>query len=161
MGTRADFYKETPDGLFWIASIGWDGYPEGIYTKDEDENGVVTTQYITDCEDEERYLAFLADLLSPRDDVTYPQQGWPWPWANSLLTDYAYVFSNDRKEVLIANFGRGWFNQKEWEELEDLPDEMWKNLARVDNFPDMTDQMKVTFDKRSGLLILESRGKNE
>ncbi len=85
--------------------------------------------------------------------------GWPWPWENSRTTDYAYVFSNERKEVLITCFGRGWYTHEEFETTKNLPEDKWEALPKVDNFPDMTDQMKVTFGKRSGLLIFESRGK--
>jgi hypothetical protein len=154
MGTRADFYLDTEDKLVWIASIAWDGYPEGVYIKDKEGN----TKYLTDCDSEETYRKFLVDFFSGRDDVTYPQMGWPWPWENSRTTDFAYTFSRERKEVVFTCFGRGWFNFKEFEESEKLPEEEGRKLPKV-KFPDMSNIMNVAWDERSGLMIFTAKEK--
>jgi hypothetical protein len=147
MGTRADFYRETDEGLGWLASIGWGGYPETIK--------IVTNQdynYITDCKTEQAYFHFLKEFLANRDDVTFPDMGWPWPWDNSHLTDFAYVFSRDKGEVLISCFGRGWYTYKEWDESE-KNSEGGSEEPIVENFPDMRSIQNVAWDNRSGLMI--------
>lgn len=163
MGTRADFYRDTENGLIWIASIAWDGYPEALYIKNKSEKEstrtkeVINTEYLMDCDSEEGYLEFLTGFLSGRDDVTYPYMGWPWPWENSNTTDFAYTFSREKQEVVLACFGRGWYNLKEFEELEKLPDEEWREVSKVIDFPDMSHIKNIAWDNRSGLLVFGVR----
>ena len=67
MGTRADFYIGRGEKAQWMGSIGWDGYPEAI----DDELLNATTP--------ETFLAALTAFWEKRNDVTRPDQGWPWP----------------------------------------------------------------------------------
>jgi hypothetical protein len=59
MGTRADFYIKKADEpeLVWIASIAWDGYPDGI------DKEILNAKSQTD------YIASLQKFISKRDDV--------------------------------------------------------------------------------------------
>lgn len=134
MGTRADFYikKAEETELIWLASIAWDGYPEGI---DKD---------IINAKNQTEYVAALQKFLSTRDDVTLPEHGWPWPWDNSQTTDYGYCFHNGK--VYANCFGHGWFNPKSKKEE---PKIIWEHV-----YPDMSAIKNVRYDKGSGLIVL-------
>lgn len=135
MGTRADFYVGFGAGAVWLGSIAWDGYPEGI------------PDDILEADTEKAYRDRVSRFLDERKDGTKPEQGWPWPWENSLTTDYAYAFETDA--VMVACFGRGWnpatIDEEDWLER---PDE--KNCV----FPDMTHIQDVTLGARSGMIIM-------
>jgi hypothetical protein len=78
VGTRADFYvAHTPTDLEWLGSIAYDG--------DHIDN-------VGLAEDQLDFRKRILSLFSPRDDVTLPEQGFPWPWRDSRLTDHAYVW---------------------------------------------------------------------
>lgn len=132
MGTRADFYIGRGLTAEWIGSIAWDGYPDGIdlsirLAKTESDFRIAVTLH-----------------LSKRDDWTDPEQGWPWPWATSHTTDYAYAF--DKDTVWTSGFGAPWFAATEDEPETDEGDQP--------EFPDMTDRQNVDFGKRSGVMIV-------
>lgn len=104
MGTRADFYIKRVDEepvehnspIEWIASIAWDGYPSGI------DCDVLQAQHYHE------YQTRLEGFLLHRDDVTYPKDGWPWPWETSATTDFAYLFDCNLGKVLV------WYKTKQW-----------------------------------------------
>lgn len=118
MGTRADFYIRRGRVLRqvdWIGAIAWDGYPEGVPNK------------ILEAETEEDFLKAVQDMKKDRDDFVDPEKdGWPWPWENSYLTDYVYVFNTKTKKV------------------------KYKSFDKVTKFPDMSDYKKAT--GKSGFL---------
>lgn len=145
MGTRADFYikKETEQDLIWIASIAWDGYPDGI-----DEPEVLKAQT------EEEYLKLLTEFLSKRDDVTLPAQGWPWPWETSKTTDWAYCFHEGK--VLGNCFGGGWHDPLA-ESGDDEDDQDYEAPILWEYpYPNMKDIMNVRYDKGSGLIVFRA-----
>ncbi len=177
MGTRADFYIGRGPDAKWLGSIAYDGYPDGISVDNNPESS-----HMLGAETEEEFREELSKFFKIRDDLTLPEQGWPWPWENSSTTDYAYAF--DDGHVFISYFGRGWisaptyiclFNRlgkinkelesdeeneeliKEKKEIENLFYEGEKNAV----FPDMTAIQNVTLGKRSGVLILKSSAKKE
>lgn len=76
------------------------------------------------------------------DDATLPEHGWPWPWEDSTLTDFAYTY--DGGETLVSRMGRKW--RRDGEE-DDGP-------RAVEAFPDMTAQRKLATGSRSGLMLL-------
>ena len=86
-------------------------------------------------------------FLKSREDATLPEQGWPWPWQNSQLTDFVYAF--DKGKVFAACFGAGWFDPLETNMEITANDE-----ERID-FPDMSDIQKVDFGARSGIIIFK------
>ena len=134
MGTRADFYLGTdPAEMTWLGSIAWDGYPEGI------ESAILSAQSSA------FYQEAVSDMLSTKDDATHPEDGWPWPWENSRVTDYAYTFDGER--VLYSHFGSPWRAAIELKG-EDL------KFPQVE-FPDMAGVQKVVMSgKRSGLIVV-------
>lgn len=146
MGTRADFYIKKADQteLVWLASIAWDGYPSGI---DSPEVLKATT--------EEEYIKLLTEFLRPREDVTLPENGWPWPWDNSKTTDWAYCFHEGK--VYGNCFGCGWIDpiaeDQNTDENEDYePPVLWQHA-----YPDMKSIKNVRMDKGSGIILISVR----
>lgn len=138
MGTRADFYVSKPDGLEWLGSIAWDGY-------DIDHVALAST--------EEQFRQSLDEFFAGRDDVTRPEQGWPWPWETSNTTDYGYVFV-DGHGVLYRSFGGKVFSAA------DDGDENGERKP-VDGvtitYPNMSERQRVRMDSGSGLIVLRGR----
>jgi hypothetical protein len=134
MGTRADFYVGVGPDAEWLGSKGYDGYPEGIPTA------------VKQARSEQDYRAAVAKFLGAHDDATKPADGWPWPWDDSALTDYAYAFTTDG--VAASCFGRQWFDpNKPQPELENAP--------KTAVFPNMAARKRVTFGKRSGAMFIK------
>lgn len=141
MGTRADFYVgRDPATMEWLGSIAWDGYPDGL------PSGVRRASV------EKTYRAAVAKMLAGRDDATLPEQGWPWPWANSQTTDYAYAF--DGGKVWASCFACDWFGARRNGHPDEENEEHEYDKVK---FPDMTDRKKVTLGKRSGILLIGLR----
>ena len=117
MGTRADFYVKNGSELKqsdWLGSISWDGYPIGI------DRAVRKAKSVRE------FKTSLQEFFDTRNDVTYPKDGWPWPWVDSGTTDYAYVFDKKMKKV------------------------HWKQMP----YPDMSKIQNVAGGKRSGLIVI-------
>lgn len=137
MGTRADFYIANTDGLDWLGSIAWDGYPDGI------DSAVI------EAKSADTFRAALAAFFSGRDDVTLPEQGWPWPWNTSDTTDYGYVLIEGRGVFFRAGGGK----------ICSAADEIDEEGERASitgvsfEYPDMSAIKAATLGKRSGLLI--------
>lgn len=133
MGTRADFYVGRGKDAKWLGSVGLDGYPSGI-----DANVLAARSEVD-------FVAAVSAALSSDRSATLPEQGWPWPWNDSLTTDYAYAF--DDGKVWASYFGHGWFDPLQEEPEHD------ENKTAV--FPDMSAIKSVTFGPRSGLIVLQ------
>lgn len=133
MGTRADFYVGRGKEAEWIGSIAWDGYPDGV-----DE---LMLRSIT----EDMYRKRVQSFLESRDDATFPEMGWPWPWDDSRTTDYAYAF--DGGGVYASGFGGGWF-------LATSKESDPKTTSKTAEFPDMSDRKNISFGKNSGLITI-------
>jgi hypothetical protein len=118
MGTRADFYIGVGENAEWLGSVAFDGYEWA-----EEENNFIALSKSAD-----EFRINVNKMLAKRDDATLPKDGWPWPWDDSKLTDFAYYF-NDGKV--------GW---------EDQP-----------VYPNMKDKKNVTLGKRSGLLVFGAK----
>lgn len=84
MGTRADFYVGKGKTAEWLGSIAWDGYRDGIPAQ------------ILQCQSEEAFRHAVSAFLAGREDKALPEQGWPWPWADSSTTDCSYWFFDGR-----------------------------------------------------------------
>lgn len=137
MGTRADFYNGTGLKAKWIASIAWDGYPEGICER------------VIRAESEKDFHESLENFLQGRDDVSGPDHGWPWPWEDSRTTDYAYCW--DGEKVQSYCFGHGPVPATivlDWDDEDGHYD-----CPKAD-FPDMTDVKNVTLGERSGVIVI-------
>jgi len=137
MGTRADFYVGRGPAAEWIGSVAFDGDPGSFK-----ESG------ITKATTEESYRSIVAAELKQRDDATLPEQGWPWPWENSLTSDYAFAFDGGQ----VWAHGCCWFPADGHE-----PDEVHA-CPQDGGFPDMTALQKVTMGKRSGLIVIGPGG---
>jgi hypothetical protein len=145
MGTRADFYIGRGKKAEWLGSIAWDGYsiPKKL------------RQAATEAEFRER----LAKFAKKRDDWTAPEDGWPWPWYDSHLTDEVWAF--DDGKVWNANGSPArWFDANAEKpdfsetEDEDAAFEAWHTTLPAAVFPDMSKKKNVAYGKRSGLLII-------
>lgn len=135
MGTRADFYVGKNKDAEWIGSIAWDGYRSGIPTD------------ILDARSEDAYRQAVKDFLDRRNDATYPEQGWPWPWKDSRITDCSYWFFD----------GRCWDENKGVyvpcdEDPRPAGDDGGAKREQID-FPDMSAIANVTFGERSGIML--------
>lgn len=134
MGTRADFYIGRGESSEWVGSIAWDGYIEGIW------------QPLLESSSDDEFTANVSTFFASRDDVTTPEQGWPWPWNTSHTTDYSYAFDNG--QVWVSCFGCPWFTpDKEPEDLEEVEGD-----API--FPDMSGKKNALAQgNRSGLIV--------
>jgi hypothetical protein len=137
VGTRADFYVGRGEQAEWLGSIAYDGFPDGHAAA------------LVGLTEASAYRLAVQTILEWVDHATRPAQGWPWPWANSQTTDYAYAF--DGGVVYVTCFGHGW--QVLRAELDDWPDDEGKVP-----FPDMTARQRVTFGRRSGVIMVTSEG---
>lgn len=149
MGTRADFYVGRGPEAEWLGSVAMDGGLWG-WAGDPAHGPVVASAT------EEEYRANVERVLVACDHSTRPEQGWPWPWDNSLTSDYAYAFDGGQ----VWAHGSGWFVPwKDGAMVEEPDEEEFKGQPKA-TFPDMTATKNVTFDRRSGLIVI-SRGGGE
>ena len=143
MGTRADFYIGRGVDAEWIGSIAYDGYPDGI------------DKQVLGCQSEDSFRHAVIAFLAPRDDKTFPADGWPWPWMTSSTTDYAYAI--DAGHVYASCFGGPWF-QCETPEAQRPYDSEGTRAA----FPDMTAfKQRAKFGAHSGIMLLSSGGHSD
>lgn len=125
----------------WLGSVALDGYPSGF----SDQEGTI----MLTAKSEKEFSAALAEVLSSKSHATTPDMGWPWPWDDSLLTDYAYVFDVEAGEVKAFCFGRP-FDLASDEDDSEEP-------KVVGYFPDMSEVKNVTYGRRSGLIVVSAR----
>lgn len=130
MGTRADYYLGR-DGT-WLGSIAWDGYPAG---QPADLLAATT---------EAEYQEALAGLLERKDASIPAVHGWPWPWEDSALTDYAYAYEDGA--VWVCRFDGPWHPAGE-----ELPDEEPKGSHAWPLHGGVAQE--VTLGPRSGLIV--------
>lgn len=100
MGTRADFYVGTGKDAEWIGSVAYDGYQWGERIEKDDHND------ITAAKTEQAFREAVKSELNQRHDSTHPENGWPWPWENSMTTDCAYCFDSDG--IKAFRWGKPW-----------------------------------------------------
>ena len=97
MGTRGDFYVMDHDGsMEWLGSVIRDG---GIYNIPADI--LISGDKIMYEEKVEEYLKFRFDA----GIIKSIYQGWPWPWVDSRMTDYSYIFDVCKGQVLVSIAG--------------------------------------------------------
>ncbi len=141
MTTRADFYVGRGQHAEWIGSISCDGYPESGDTP----HGV--PRRLLDSKDKSTFRAEVENLMM-RDDATRPEQGWPWSWTTSHMTDYAYAF--DQGQVWMSFFGSEWqepvHSDDELDDCQDLDGNAFPNMSARRNYV-------LPNNPRSGALI--------
>lgn len=136
MGTRADFYIGKGNKAEWVASIAWDGYPDGI------------DKSVLNSKSETEFRETLLKFFSERNDVSTPSTGWPWPWETSKKTDFSYHFENGK--VSACCFGDGYFDP-----LIEYDDQ--ESDLRLQQFPDMnTKNYAQAGTDRSGVMIFKN-----
>lgn len=137
MGTRADFYVGRGLNAEWIGSIAWDGFPDDMPKK------------IMWAKTESKFREAVKSFLNTREDATFPEDGWPWPWATSQTTDFSYVL--DEGKIHVFCFGKlQAVNPKgHYDDAEST-----KSL-----FPDMADfKQREKLGPHSGVLVLGVKG---
>jgi hypothetical protein len=154
MGTRADFYVRKDEQMEWVGSITWDGYEIGN---------------VGGAKDEASFRRRLNKFFSYRDDVTLPDNGWPWPWNNSKLTDEIWVWNcednsiyrghdhegkyEDNTTAQYFSKGMGQFGYTEKGEEIENPD---RSQLKGWILPDMKDIKNVKLGgKGSGLIVIQ------
>lgn len=96
MGTRSDFYTMNHDGkLMWLGSNFKDGGPERIPL-----SILIQANQIMFEEEVYAYLAANGGVIRFN-----PGGKWPWPWEDSKLTDYTYIFNVCTGKVLMSEAG--------------------------------------------------------
>ena len=96
MGTRADFYVMDHDGsLNWLGSVSQDGGYLNIPVDILISGNQVMFEEIT------------SDFIKSRGTrgILNGIEEWPWPWADSRMTDYSYIFHVCTGKVYISNYG--------------------------------------------------------
>lgn len=149
MGTRADFYVGRGVTAEWLGSITWDGHPTSI------------AHEILEAQSEEAFRTAVETSFASRGDVTRPADGWPWPWEDSRMTDYAYAFD---EKVWISRFGRDWYAAEDGppEGHNDQPSGA-HDRTKDSMFPDMSERRVSPEEvlRRSGLIFLGRGYKDE
>jgi hypothetical protein len=142
MGTRADFYTGRGLKAEWVGSIAWDGCPDCL------------TKAMLRAKDKRTFRKALKEFFAGRDDVTLPEQGWPWPWEDSRTSDYAYAY--DEGKVWVSGFGREYITVRKYFRLMRSDDgaEAYFEGKKEEVFPNMKERQNVTLGPRSGVLIL-------
>lgn len=138
MGTRADFYIKEDDSLRWLGSIAWDGYDIGN---------------VSEAKTPEGYISLLNDFLLSRDDATFPNMGWPWPWKNSKLTGKCYIFQDGEVWKVIEKIGD---YRDHTTPLVFTPFHSKSDGKKIEIcVPDMSPLENIAFGKRSGLVFMQ------
>lgn len=153
MGTRADFYIGRGPAAEWLGSIGWDGYPDGLTIGDTREEDL-TKIPILSARTPTQFRKAIEEFSLQCDHFTRPDEGWPWPWKDSNLTDYAYAF--DKGRVWITGNGE-WITVERYMKLEAdeaASDAYWNGRGGQIDFPDMSARKKMATGKKSGLIII-------
>lgn len=128
MGTRADFYIGRGEDAEWLGSIAWDGYPKG------------TPAPLLVAKNEKEFREAVATIASTEDDFTSPEDGWPWPWEDSNITDYAYTFDGGEVYYTVDYRPNRWWKhsggkppEEDDSSLKDLPIAIFPNMKSRQN----------------------------
>ena len=96
MGTRADFYVMDHDGsMEWIGSVSQDGGYLSIPT-----DILISGNQIM-------FEEIVTDFIKSRgkSGILKGEEGWPWPWADSRMSDYAYIMHICTGKVMVCRYG--------------------------------------------------------
>jgi hypothetical protein len=163
MGTRADFYIGTRDfkQYEWLGSITWDGYPDGNPEPLFNKKPLILSPT-------KHFFKNMNEIKKEcHDHYTEPEEGWPWPWETSKLTDYTYIFDIKTKKVYFSLYNDK--SQKVWTTIDlykkfkesDYEDySVFNECVTITNWPDMSklamsDEEQL---RRSGLILVSGKG---
>ena len=148
MGSLADFYVGRGKKAEWLGSIAYDGYPDG------------NPEPILTADNEASYRQRVMAVIAGTDSGTFPEQGWPWPYDDSVLTDYAYAFEDGK--VWISCFGCAWYDDPQLEQEDDV-EELDVNRAIKAVFPNMCHRKNNPSigSIRSGIMLIGGKKKSE
>lgn len=121
MDEHADFYVGRGEGAEWLGSIIWNGRPKALAFESEGvtlpvlgQSEITVSSFrslggtkVLTATTEETFREGVKELAASRRDFITPEQGWPWLWPTSALTDYAYAFSEG--VVYASRRGSEWF----------------------------------------------------
>lgn len=157
-----------------------DGYPSGVFaSSDPAYIDLLELAYASPEVSRGRWILMVQDFLSKQRTATYPQDGWPWPWDDSNISDYAYALHEDGY-VVGTSFGSPWWiidpeavnggepmgpsgdDPDEDEEDYDCFDKKDPRANRdglgFPQHPNMADFKNVTYGTRSGLIVFGGGG---
>lgn len=111
---------------------------------------------------EAEFRAAVNIFFSSRDDVTCPEQGWPWPWATSATSDCSYWFFDGRAwDASSEHYDSGDVylpcdeTEPDWDADEDARAAWYAGREKID-FPEMDDSNFARSGSRSGLIVISS-----
>lgn len=171
MGTRADFYIKKGNQIEWLGSTAFDGY--GVAEQTDEDNFSPNDKksrtndwleyLLHHVKDEKEFKSLMIEYLNQRRDGTLPENGWPWPWDNSKLTDECYVFDTELNTLLrMKDNDRDYDNNKTACLFAPVSETFWDDegeLVSSENelsffVPDMSEIKNIASGKRSGLLTI-------
>ena len=136
MGSRADFYIGIKEPK-WIGSINQDGHPWHIPCKLLVQISSTMYEEIT-----VEFLMARAGYIESHGDE------WPWPWEDSRMTDYSYIFKRDMDRVIAYSMtDRELFDPLKIKQGEDMFE---ASIPFIIKFPLMYKQAKRTTEELLG-----------
>ena len=96
---RGDFYIGQGPESNWIGSIEREAFPQNIPLD------------ILICINPIMYEELVVEFITEMNGIIKTNgQGWPWPWEDSTLTDYSYIFELAVDKVLASRYGGDLFD---------------------------------------------------
>lgn len=97
MGTRADFYiMDHDETMEWLGSVSQDGG----YTSIPLEILIAGNKTMF-----EEIVSDFIESRGKRGILKKNGEGWPWPWADSRMSDYSYILHICTGKVYVCYFG--------------------------------------------------------
>jgi hypothetical protein len=94
-------------------------------------------------------------MLKEIHHATLPEQGWPWAWDDSNITDHAYAYERGNLMVSMLLATDGMAMTKAW--VPWTPGRYPKMAAedgKLCRFPNMSARRALADGKRSGFMLL-------
>lgn len=106
MGTRADFYIRAKNNkLTWLGSCTHDGYDVATLETCAPAKRLAESKTVYS------FKRNLSDYASYKiregGEWIWADEGWPWPWDDSNLTDYSYIYDARNKKIECYNLDKG------------------------------------------------------
>lgn len=96
MSSKIDFYDGRGSTAKWLGSLQDDCTPEQLLTYPAGHRALTATDPIT-------FTDAVTTLIEHWPSMAYhPENGWPWPWPDSHLTDWICAFDHGRVWLAIG-----------------------------------------------------------